>query len=252
MTRLTCLLAFLFLLSALVPAHAQWGNLEGQFIVGGDVPEIDPLIAQGDATVKDAAVCAAADVPDESRMFDPATGGVGHVFIYLRQAPDSIHPDLAESIEAEVMFDQKGCRFMPHSMIVRNDQAVRLISSDQVAHNVHTYPFRNQAFNSILQPNDQTGIALQMPQAESLPVKVSCDIHPHMGAFWVVVDHPYAAISDAEGRFSIPNLPAGTHEFRVWHERVGYVERSLEVEIVDGETNTLEPIEIPISEFFEN
>lgn len=251
MTRLSCLVALLLVLGSLTPAHAQWGNLEGQFIIDGDVPDVEPLIAQGDATVKDASVCAAEDIPNEARMFDAATGGVGHVFIYLRQAPDAIHPDLAASVEDEVMFDQKGCRFLPHTMIVRTDQAVRLISSDAVAHNVHTYPFRNQAFNSILQPNDQTGIALQLPQAESLPVKVGCDIHPHMGAFWVVVDHPYAAISDAEGRFSIPNLPAGTHEFRVWHEKVGYVERSLEVEITDGETNMLEPIAIPISKFFE-
>jgi hypothetical protein len=252
MTRYGCLLALLFLFGAMAPVQAQWGNLEGQFIIDGDIPEIDPIIAQGDATVKDAAVCAAQDIPDDSRMFDAETGGVMHVFIYLRQAPDEIHPDLATSVEDEVMFDQKGCRFTPHSLIVRTDQAVRLISSDAVAHNVHTYPFRNQGFNSILQPNDQTGIALQMPQAESLPVKVGCDIHPHMAAYWVVVDHPYAAISDAEGRFSIPNLPAGTHEFRVWHEKVGYVERSLEVEITDGETTTLEPIGIPISKFFEN
>lgn len=252
MSRLSVLLSLFLALGVLAPVHAQWGHLEGQFIVGGDVPEVPPLIEQGDTTVKDAAVCAAEAVPDESRAFDPETGGVSHVFIYMRSAPDQIHPDLASSEEEEVVFDQKGCRFLPHSMIVRTDQAVRLISSDAVAHNVHTYPFRNQPFNSILQPNDQTGIALEMPQGESLPVKVGCDIHPHMGAFWVVVDHPYAAITDEQGKFIIENLPAGTHEFRVWHERIGYVERALEVEIVAGETTTLEPIEIPASGFFEN
>ncbi len=252
MTRFSLLLGLCLACVSLTTAEAQWGNFEGQFIVGGDVPEIPPLIAQGDATVKDAAVCAAEAIPDQSRQFDPETGGVSHVFIYMRSAPDSIHPDLAASVEDEVMFDQKGCVFLPHTMIVRTDQAIRLISNDAVAHNVHTYPFRNQPFNSILTANDQTGIALEMPQPESLPVKVGCDIHPHMGAYWVVVDHPYATVTDAEGRFTIENLPAGTHEFRVWHERVGYVERSLEVEIVDGETTTLDPIEIPVSKFFEN
>lgn len=251
MTRLSCLLALTLVSSGLSPAHAQWGNLEGQFILDGDMPEAPPLIAQGDATVKDPAVCAAEDVPDEGLMFDAATGGVAHVFVYLREAPDDIHPDLESSVEEEVVFDQEGCRFIPHSMIVRTDQVVRLVSSDAVAHNVHTNPFRNTPFNSILQPNDQEGIALAMPQPEAFPVKVVCDIHTHMLAHWVVVDHPYATVTDSEGRFSIPNLPAGTHSFRVWHERIGYVVRGdLEVEIVDGETTTLEPIGIPVEDFF--
>src|SRR5262245_33114733 len=129
MVRLSCLLALTFMFAGVTPVQAQWGSLEGQFILDGEMPEVPPLIEQGDATVKDAAVCAAEDLPDEARMFDAETGGVAHVFIYLREAPDNIHPDLEASIEEEVVFDQKGCRFTPHTMIVRTDQAVRLISS---------------------------------------------------------------------------------------------------------------------------
>lgn len=54
-------------------------------------------------------------------------------------------------------------------------------------------------------------------------------------------DHPYVAVTDADGKFRIDNLPAGDHTFRVWHERCGYVttgefERELTVTVQPDET----------------
>ena len=78
-----------------------------------------------------------------------------------------------------------------------------------------------------------------------MPVK--CDLHPHMRAYWLILDHPFAAITDAKGRFEIKGLPAGNHEFRVWHERVGYVDRKFKVTITDGKTTTLEAVKVPVA-----
>ena len=41
-------------------------------------------------------------------------------------------------------------------------------------------------------------------------------------------DSPYMAKSDANGRFTIKNLPTGEHTFQLWHERVGYL-RNIEL-----------------------
>ena len=82
-----------------------------------------------------------------------------------------------------------------------------------------------------------------MPSREFLPIQVKCDLHNWMLAYWLVLDHPYSAITQADGSFEIQNLPAGTHKFRVWHERVGYLERKLSVEIQDGETTELSSME---------
>jgi hypothetical protein len=48
---------------------------------------------------------------------------------------------------------------------------------------------------------------------------IFCNIHPEMSAAIVVIDSPYYATSDAAGQFSIPNVPAGTYDLYVWHER---------------------------------
>ena len=56
-----------------------------------------------------------------------------------------------------------------------------------------------------------------------------------MTAYLMVCDHPYFAVTDANGRFEIPNVPAGVElEFRVWHERAGY----LKDVTVNGEAKT--------------
>ena len=42
-----------------------------------------------------------------------------------------------------------------------------------------------------------------------------------MRAWIVVASHPYYALTDDEGRFSIPGVPLGLHTLEVWHERLG-------------------------------
>ena len=49
------------------------------------------------------------------------------------------------------------------------------------------------------------------------PVRLNCNIHNWMRG-WLVVTDDAAAITGADGRFTIPNVPPGTYELRVWHE----------------------------------
>src|SRR5690606_35171102 len=102
------------------------------------------------AAAKDAAVCAAQDVPDDSLIVDSDTKGIANICLYIRKAPKKIHPDLAKSEDKEVVFDQKGCRFMPHVLIVRTDQTVLVKSEDPINHNTRTAPFANKAENLIV------------------------------------------------------------------------------------------------------
>ncbi|MBL8850642.1 MAG: hypothetical protein JNG89_13265 [Planctomycetaceae bacterium] len=248
-------LAFLFGCSV-ASAADEWGSIEGQFILEGDVPELPALVEKGNAAAKDAAVCAASGVPDDSLIVNPENLGIANVCLYIRKAPKKIHPDLKASAEPQVVFDQVGCRFTPHLLIVRTDQVVLVKSGDPINHNTRTSPFANKAENLIIKPEERTGVQITMKQSELNypPVKVSCDIHPHMSAYWMVADHPYVAITDADGKFKIENLPVGEHTFRVWHERPGYIncgefKRDLKVTVKPGETTTLAPFKVPVAEF---
>ncbi|MBW3538942.1 MAG: hypothetical protein KY476_01605 [Planctomycetes bacterium] len=230
-------------------AEEGYGSVTGRFVLEGDIPEPRVLIAKGAALVKDPQVCAAKNVLADDLVVDEKTRGIANVFVYMSKCGD-VHPSLAASEKKEVVFDQKGCVFIPHALFVRTDQEVVVKSDDPVSHNTHTYPIKNDAVNFIVRPNDRVGVPVAHATSEILPIEVKCDIHTHMRAYWLILDHPYAAVTDETGKFTIDKLPVGEHSFRVWHERVGYIDRTLKVTVTEDGVD-LGEIKVPVARFAE-
>lgn len=211
---------------AAAPAMAGFGTVKGKVVIDGAAPALAMLLGKGETT-KDA-ICAVNGVPNESVIAD-ASGGLANVFIYLKKAPAGVQIPAAPI--DKIVFDQKGCIFSPHAFVSRVGQTINITNSDPVAHNVHTFSV-NKTFNSAVQGNDKVGTDLVYDKAETLPVKTICDFHGWMDSYHLVVNHPWAAVTKPDGSFEIPGVPAGKMEFIVWHEKVGYVERSLKVDVV--------------------
>ncbi len=207
----------------------KWGTLQGQIVLDGDVPKLPPLVTAVPGIVNQ-------DVPDERVVVDPKTKGIANIIIYLPSRPLSVHPDLEkygnvdgnDKTDDEVVFDRKDGRFVPHAMIVRTNQKIRFLNNDAVVHNVKGLPMRNNLFNFHLKANDREGVVAQpMSKPEKLPFDVRSDIHPWMRASMLIVDHPYAVVTGKDGRFEILNFPVGKHEFRIWHEAAGFLEKNM-------------------------
>ena len=216
------------------PAAGGVGNLTGRVVLEGAAPSLPLLIAKG-ADIKDGETCAAEDLPDE-RLILGAGNGVANVFVYLKRAPKGAPKSSAPSEPA--VFDQKYCRFLPHCLLVHTGQTVRVLSDDPVAHNTHTYPKKSTGVSSTVDPGDREGkLEIVYGRAEVEPFPVTCDFHGWMKAYHLPLDHTFAAVTDADGNFSIPDLPAGDHDFVVWHEAAdgGYVERALTVSVKPGD-----------------
>jgi hypothetical protein len=216
-------------------AELPTGSLRGKVVLSGGAPALPLLISKGSA-VKDAEVCAAEDVPDE-RLVLGANGAVANVFVYLPRAPKGAKPFTPPT--DPFLFDQKTCRFLPHATIVPVSQTVKVLSNDGVAHNTHTFPNKNAGINSTVNPMDREGlVSFVYTKAEAAPISVKCDFHAWMNAWQLPLDHGFGAVSDANGEFTIADLPIGKHSFAVWHEAAngGFVQRKLEVEIKAGET----------------
>jgi hypothetical protein len=101
-------------------------------------------------------------------------------------------------------------------------------NSDPFLHNVHSMASVNPAFN-FGQPNKDPGKNIgAMKAAEQFRIK--CDVHPWMSAHMHVFEHPFFAVSAADGSFAIENVPPGTYKLTAWHERFGTHAKDVTVE----------------------
>jgi len=160
-------------------------------------------------------------------------GGLQNVFVYVSKGLDGFTVDAPSS---PVLLDQRGCRFAPHVLGIQVGQPLRIMNSDATLHNVHAQATVNKAFN--LGMTVKVREVQRVFDAAEIMIPVRCNVHPWMGAYIGVVDHPFYSVSDSAGFFSLGNLPAGDFTIEAWHENFGRQQQSLT--IGEAETRTLD------------
>jgi plastocyanin len=209
-------LALVLVLPTLAQAQ-QWGDLEGTFVFKGIAPTPKPL----DVT-KDIEVCGKHNLVDEALVVNKANGGLANVIVYLLAPAGqkvAVHPDYEKTAKAEVVIDNKNCRFEPRVQVLRVGQTLVLGNKDPVGHNTKADFFnaQNTPFNDLIPSGGAVKKALA--GAEGTPVKLQCNIHPWMLSWLVLRDDPYVGVSDKDGKLTIKNLPVGEHTFIVYSEK---------------------------------
>ncbi len=231
--------------------QAGYGDLTGRLVYDGEPPERAKLKVD-----KDVDCCGKYDIRDESLMV-AEDGGLANVFIYARSRGMPIEPEREAEMSNEVVLDNRDCIFKPHCMAIwYTKQSLHIVNSDPIAQNVAFAPLGDLPANIVLSPapGEKTEATWRFRRAQTSPVHIVCNYHPWESAYILVRDTPYFAISEADGRFTIPKLPLGTWEFQVWHERTTYLETSawprgrFSIEIKPG-VNDLGEITLPASLF---
>lgn len=216
--------ALLTMVVASSASAAEWGDLKMRFVFDGIAPA-----APGVNITKDQAFCGKHNLVDEALTVNPKNGGIRDVVVYMYLARGKKAPAAHESYEKTakdpVHLDNKNCRYEPHVAILRLTQPLVLGNKDPVGHNtkIDTLNPDNPPVNPIIPAGGQFRLEDHFQAAERIPLPVSCSIHPWMTARLVVLDHPYAAVSDDDGNLVIKNLPVGEWTFQVWQEKAGYV-----------------------------
>ncbi len=204
--------------NAPVAAAEGWGTIKGRVVFEGTVPAVKILVPKGgEKDTKDVAICAKAEIDSERLVVNATNKGVRNVLVYIPK-PTQVNPEAASAAKvAPVEFDQKNCRFVPHVLAAMKGATVTIKSSDAVGHNTNS-SLNNNKFNLPTQPNSSMPWLLR--QADK-PGRIVCDIHNWMEAYWLILDNPYFAVTDADGNFEIKNAPAGDQKVVVWAEALG-------------------------------
>jgi len=161
-------------------------------------------------------------------------GELANVVVALK--PDDPSALGGEVPKQAIVLDQKGCQYEPHVIAMMVGQAMKVKNDDEFQHNVHSLAQTNPGFN-FSQPNKDDGKPVDPPKATET-YKVKCDVHPWMNAWVVVFEHPFFAVSDESGKFTIKGtVPDGDYNVVAWHEKYGEMPGKVTVKDGKGEVN---------------
>ena len=215
------------------PAAAGGGGKKVDAATAGEVKGTVALdgVAPKNADIKMNAdpVCVkqTAGSPQSQETFIVGKDGksLANVFVYVKEG---LSPDYSFDVPTEsAKIDQQNCRYHPHVFGMRVGQKLEIVNSDPTLHNIHAVPKANTEFN-----NGQPIQGMKMDHtftAKEVMVPFKCDVHGWMNAYVGVLDHPFFAVTDNEGKFDIKGLPPGTYTIEAWHEKGGTTTQSVTV-----------------------
>jgi plastocyanin len=162
-----------------------------------------------------------------STVFGPRAAGSagsvnGRVLLVKGGAPRADASNAAVWIEGPrgagggetIRMAQESKRFVPRVAIVSRPGTVEFPNNDPVYHNVFSVSGSNRFDLGLY----RSGASKSRSFAEPGLVRVYCNIHPQMVGFLMVVDSPFAAVTDRDGAFQFEGVPAGTWTLKAWHE----------------------------------
>ena len=204
------LVQMIVLLSAVGIIYAG-GSITGTITFEGKAPKMKPLKVDADP------ICVANNeiAPKKEWLILDENKGVKNALIFLTEG---LNIDYSPP-EEPVVIDQKGCIYSPHVVGIMAGQQLDILNNDGTLHNIHALPKVNKEFNKA-QPRSKKKLSVKFEKPEA-PFKIKCDVHPWMGAYIGVFDHPCFAVSGDDGTYIISDLKPGEYVIEAWHEKLG-------------------------------
>ena len=112
------------------------------------------------------------------------------------------------------IMDQINRQYMPHVLPVLVGTRMTFPNKDQVEHHLYSNsparPFERPLYKrSNVKPVEFDKIGV---------VRLGCNIHPTMSGVILVLQNPYFAKTNRDGKYTIRDVPAGTYKIAVWYE----------------------------------
>jgi len=204
-----------------VPAQAyEAGPVTGGGTIDGKVVFNDAVPTRKIIPNKDVEVCGG--IREEPLIAVGPDKGVQNAVVYLVEvAKGKAWPAAGKTPE----LDNRKCRFEPEVQVIRAGP-LDVVNDDPILHNTHGYYGKRTAFNMAL-PNQGQRIPTELTRVGT--VRIDCDAHGWMEGWIYVVDNPYYAITSADGKFTITDVPPGNYSLVAIHSFTGPLQQSVTV-----------------------
>lgn len=212
--------------SAVVLTKAMAGSIVGEVKFIDEPPKTAAIKVS-----KDQDYCGDT-LPNETFLVG-SDNGLKNVVVFIETTSSNFVGDP----QKENILNNTGCRYSPRILAMQKGEKLKVKNNDPKLHIPHSYHEERTVFNLSL-PFRGTTIDATSRIRHAGVLKVVCDTHAWMLAYIHVFDHPYFAVTDERGAFSISNLPAGTYILNAWHEDAGI--RSQEITVSEsGDVRTV-------------
>ena len=121
---------------------------------------------------------------------------------------------------------QKDMRFEPSEIVVQKGSTVQFPNLDPFFHNVFSYS-KTKKFDLGKYPQGETSY---VTFDKTGLIKVFCEIHSSMRAYVHVLETPYFAVSDKDGKFHIENIKKGNYTMHIWQENLSDYTQEIKIE----------------------
>jgi plastocyanin len=218
---------------------APGGTIKGVVKFTGAKPDVVPVTGiLGNAFCKEQ--CKEGKAPlEEKFVFGKSGSGdvLQNVLVYVSKG---LEGRSFEAPKTPVVMDQVGCVYTPHVVGVMVGQTLEIRNSDATLHNVMTTPFKNRPFNEGMPV--QGGKLEKVFGEPEMKVGLRCFMHPWMLGWVHVLPHPFYAVTQSDGAFTIKGLPPGEYEVSVLHEtaRLQPEANGVKIKVEAGQTATLD------------
>ena len=150
------------------------------------------------------------------------------VVVYLEDVSGEFVPPAEKPL-----IDQENLVFAPHVLPVMVGTTVNFGNSDNVQHSVFS-PSKGQKFNL---GTFGEGVVREVTFTSPGVVAILCNVHAEMSAYIVILENPFFVLTEADGTFTIPDVPPGEYTISTWHEKLR--DSSQKITVNDGETTNV-------------
>jgi hypothetical protein len=209
----------------------KWSAVRGRVVFEGDpIPKQTPIRGANGAYTEDWVV-------------NPANRGVKNVIVWLAPEPtpeqlnalktrrlrefpgfkpDEIHSDLAGAWDRTIYIPIKPIAFVPHVLAMRAGETLTFENYSGGPEVVKYDSDKNGPDRAVVPPGRDGELFRRKMVTERMPIVFESAVTPWLRAYVRVFDHPYFAVTNADGEFEIPYAPVGNLRIFYWQETSGY------------------------------